>query len=350
MPSFGRCSRPSRFATWPRTWSSGWQPAVGGAIGRDQRVAVVPQRFIATPRCAARSACRSALGYALAHAGGAQAGGGRPSTSAGFHVLARARPTCSRSPAATASRSSTAARPPSRPALLQRVAALPGAGKIHTLFNTHWHPEQTGSNEALAQGRRDDRLAGEHASSGCRRTSLGRGTTRRSQPLPAGRAAEQDVLRPRGADDRRQARPVRTPARLPAHRRRHVRVLPRRQRARDRRRDRRGRGLARDRLVDRRLDRRHRRWDRHAAHGRELRTRGSCRRAARCSRTRISRPSTRCTARSGSGSRRRSTAAAARRRRSRRNPTKEFNDIMGPSDAFVRRAFESLWAYLSPDA
>jgi glyoxylase-like metal-dependent hydrolase (beta-lactamase superfamily II) len=32
------------------------------------------------------------------------------------------------------------------------------------------------------------------------------------------------------------------------------------------------------------------------------------------------------------------------------NPTQEFNDIMGPSDAFVERAFESLWAYLSPDA
>jgi glyoxylase-like metal-dependent hydrolase (beta-lactamase superfamily II) len=32
------------------------------------------------------------------------------------------------------------------------------------------------------------------------------------------------------------------------------------------------------------------------------------------------------------------------------NPTQEFNDIMGPSDAFVQRAFESLWAYLSPDA
>jgi glyoxylase-like metal-dependent hydrolase (beta-lactamase superfamily II) len=31
-------------------------------------------------------------------------------------------------------------------------------------------------------------------------------------------------------------------------------------------------------------------------------------------------------------------------------PTKEFNDMMGPSEAFVRRAFESLWAYLSPDA
>jgi cyclase len=31
-------------------------------------------------------------------------------------------------------------------------------------------------------------------------------------------------------------------------------------------------------------------------------------------------------------------------------PTKEFNDIMGPSDEFVVRAFQSLWAYLSPDA
>lgn len=34
-------------------------------------------------------------------------------------------------------------------ALLRQVAALPGAGPVHTLFNTHWHPEQTGSNEAL---------------------------------------------------------------------------------------------------------------------------------------------------------------------------------------------------------
>jgi hypothetical protein len=31
-------------------------------------------------------------------------------------------------------------------------------------------------------------------------------------------------------------------------------------------------------------------------------------------------------------------------------PTKEFDAQMGPSDEFVRRAFESLWAYLSPDA
>jgi len=31
-------------------------------------------------------------------------------------------------------------------------------------------------------------------------------------------------------------------------------------------------------------------------------------------------------------------------------PTKEFDAQMGDGDEFVRRAFESLWAYLSPDA
>jgi glyoxylase-like metal-dependent hydrolase (beta-lactamase superfamily II) len=36
-------------------------------------------------------------------------------------------------------------------ALLRSVAALPDAGKVHTLFNTHWHPEQTGSNETLGK-------------------------------------------------------------------------------------------------------------------------------------------------------------------------------------------------------
>ncbi|HEY2380519.1 MAG TPA: MBL fold metallo-hydrolase [Terriglobia bacterium] len=36
-------------------------------------------------------------------------------------------------------------------AIMKAVAALPGAGKIHTLFNTHWHPEQTGSNERLGK-------------------------------------------------------------------------------------------------------------------------------------------------------------------------------------------------------
>jgi hypothetical protein len=31
-------------------------------------------------------------------------------------------------------------------------------------------------------------------------------------------------------------------------------------------------------------------------------------------------------------------------------PTKEFDAQMGNPDEFVRRAFESMWAYLSPDA
>ena len=30
--------------------------------------------------------------------------------------------------------------------------------------------------------------------------------------------------------------------------------------------------------------------------------------------------------------------------------TAEFDAAMGPPDEFVRRSFESLWAYLTPDA
>jgi len=36
-------------------------------------------------------------------------------------------------------------------ALMKAVAALPGGGAVHTIFNTHWHPEQTGSNERLGK-------------------------------------------------------------------------------------------------------------------------------------------------------------------------------------------------------
>jgi len=34
-------------------------------------------------------------------------------------------------------------------ALAQAVASLPNGGPVRTLFNTHWHPEQTGSNQRL---------------------------------------------------------------------------------------------------------------------------------------------------------------------------------------------------------
>jgi glyoxylase-like metal-dependent hydrolase (beta-lactamase superfamily II) len=36
-------------------------------------------------------------------------------------------------------------------ALMKAVADLPGGGPVHTLFNTHWHPEQTGSNELIGK-------------------------------------------------------------------------------------------------------------------------------------------------------------------------------------------------------
>jgi glyoxylase-like metal-dependent hydrolase (beta-lactamase superfamily II) len=36
-------------------------------------------------------------------------------------------------------------------ALMKAVASLPGGGPVETIFNTHWHPEQTGSNERLGK-------------------------------------------------------------------------------------------------------------------------------------------------------------------------------------------------------
>ena len=36
-------------------------------------------------------------------------------------------------------------------ALMKAIAGLPGGGPVQTIFNTHWHPEQTGSNEQLGQ-------------------------------------------------------------------------------------------------------------------------------------------------------------------------------------------------------
>jgi glyoxylase-like metal-dependent hydrolase (beta-lactamase superfamily II) len=35
--------------------------------------------------------------------------------------------------------------------VMKTVATLPGSGQIHTLFNTHWHPEQTGLNETIGK-------------------------------------------------------------------------------------------------------------------------------------------------------------------------------------------------------
>jgi glyoxylase-like metal-dependent hydrolase (beta-lactamase superfamily II) len=37
-------------------------------------------------------------------------------------------------------------------ALIAAVRNVTGTGRIHTLINTHWHPEQTGANEAVGAG------------------------------------------------------------------------------------------------------------------------------------------------------------------------------------------------------
>ena len=34
---------------------------------------------------------------------------------------------------------------------MKAVAGLPNGGPVHTFFNTHWHAEQTGSNERLGK-------------------------------------------------------------------------------------------------------------------------------------------------------------------------------------------------------
>ena len=60
----------------------------------------------------------------------------------------------SRKPAPTASCSSTGDPPPRSEALMKAVSGLPGGGPVHTIFNTHWHPEQTGSNEQLGKAGR----------------------------------------------------------------------------------------------------------------------------------------------------------------------------------------------------
>jgi len=39
-------------------------------------------------------------------------------------------------------------------ALMKAVSALPGGGPVQTIFNTHWHPEQVGANEPLGKAGR----------------------------------------------------------------------------------------------------------------------------------------------------------------------------------------------------
>ena len=202
-----------------------------------------------------------------------------------------AKPTSSRRRARAACCSSTADRRSASDALMKAVAGLPGGGPVHTLFNTHWHPEQTGSNERARQGRQDDHRAREHAAVADDRRHLAVERTA-VQAAAEDRAAEQDLLHDRQA---RLGRSLRLHPRCGAHRRRSVRVLPAAERARRGRRGL-GPGLAGRRLGDRRLDWRHRRRPSAAADAGQRGDAHRARRADRCSAWQISRRSPRCTA------------------------------------------------------
>ena len=157
--------------------------------------------------------------------------------------------------------------------LVAALAALPNGARVHTLFNTHWHLEQIGSNETLGTRGRAHRRARENATAARIRLLLAEG-----RPLPEagaeGSATRGDLLHDGRDQGRRRADRVRLPARG-AHGWRYLRLLPRPERARRRR-----RGVAaarsRARLVRRRLARRPRRFARAAYSSSAMRARRSC--------------------------------------------------------------------------
>ena len=176
-------------------------------------------------------------------------------------------------------------------ALAQAVAALPKGGPVRTLFNTHWHPEQTGSNEKLgmagatiiAQENTRLWLTAKH------HVALERAEI---QEASQDRPAQQDLLR-QGRS--RFRNPLRIHLRRGAHRRRSLRLLPAAEHPGGGRRRLRTR-LAGGRLVDRRLDRRHCRRTATHPDRREQRYEDRSRARSRCSALPTSPRSSTCTA------------------------------------------------------
>ena len=89
-------------------------------------------------------------------------------------------------------------------ALMKAVAGLPGGGPVHTLFNTHWHPEQTGSNETLGKAGRTI-IAHENTRLWLTTDVVWPWNGRALQAPAEGRAAEQDVLHHRRRSTRASA-------------------------------------------------------------------------------------------------------------------------------------------------
>ncbi len=118
-------------------------------------------------------------------------------------------------------------------AVQQTLDELPG-GRVAALFDTHWHLDQVGANEALGARRRDDLRACEDAPAADRRLLPAGGGSLRAAAR-ARRPADQGV--PYGSHGhRRQGQDRLRLSARGAHGRGHLCVLPRRQRRRGRRR------------------------------------------------------------------------------------------------------------------
>ena len=109
-------------------------------------------------------------------------------------------------------------------ALLAAVKDATRTTRIHTLINTHWHPEQTGANEAVG---RDGGVIFAHEKTKMYLSNTVYSVTfkGRRRPLPEACATDKDHARRRLAGVRRAEDRLRLHARG-AHRRRSLRPLP----------------------------------------------------------------------------------------------------------------------------
>jgi cyclase len=102
---------------------------------------------------AVRSTVGVSLGLAALRSGRARAQSveGTVDLGAGFHVLGTGGTNVLAVAAGDGVALVDGGAPAGSAALLARVAELQGGGAVHTLFNTHWHPEHTGSNATIGR-------------------------------------------------------------------------------------------------------------------------------------------------------------------------------------------------------
>ena len=113
--------------------------------------------------------------------------------------------------------------------LLKKIAEHTGGKRVQFLFNTDWHPEQTGSNETLAKAGAKI-IAHENTKQYMGAEIYVDWQKRTYKPLPAAALPNQTFYTTGKMTVRQRADRVRAP-RTSAHRRRNLRPLPRLERA-----------------------------------------------------------------------------------------------------------------------